>query len=231
MRFSSLSGTSEGVKRNGRWFVLAFICVALVLMLVPAASLATTPKASLKASASCINAGAQVKLTACVSSCPSGATITLKAKDVHGAITTVAAAPAVCGSATFKVNPVRNVSYAVCVTSSKTSPVWSGWVNVWVKAGLTLCVKPGTYCGTIAITGTVTPAWPGGKVTITVNKIGRWGCTKQVAKLTVSTTPGTGDKSNFATTWKGTGGCYVITASVPTTPDFGHNCVSHQVKI
>ena len=39
MRFSSLSGTSGGVRRYGRWFVLAFICVALVLVLVPAVSL------------------------------------------------------------------------------------------------------------------------------------------------------------------------------------------------
>ncbi len=97
MRFSSLSGADRGVGRNGRWFVLVFLCVALILVLVPAVSFGAvqTPKVTLTASATSIIYGSSVTLKASATNCPSGATFTLKAGTA-----TVATAAAVVKSGT-----------------------------------------------------------------------------------------------------------------------------------
>ena len=227
MRFSSLSGTSGGVTRYGRWFVLAFICVALVLVLVPAMSFGATAKVTLCASPSSVVSGGTAKLTAKVCPVPRNATFTLSAKDSAGHITKVATASAgTCGSAVFSVKPMRNTQYQVAVTANGMWPVTSSWVCVKVCAKLTLCVKPGQYCGT-TISGTLTPAWNNHQVTITICQYINCWHTMKVATLTATLHQGSGDSSTYAVNWTGKH-CtkYTISASVPTTADFKGASVS-----
>ena len=231
MRFSSLSGTSGGVTRYGRWFVLAFICVALVLVLVPAMSFGAT-KVTLCASPSSVVSGGTAKLTAKVCPVPRNATFTLSAKDSAGHITKVATASAgTCGSAVFSVKPMRNTQYQVAVTANGMWPVTSSWVCVKVCAKLTLCVKPGQYCGT-TISGTLTPAWNNHQVTITICQYINCWHTMKVACLSAPLVAGPNDSSTYAVNWTGKSGAkYIITACVPSTKDFAGACVTKCIKL
>ncbi len=239
MPYSSTFGPSRGAGRAGRWFVLVFLCVALVLVLVPAVSLghATSKwmnqqtKVTLSASRTCVQSGDSVKLTAKASPCPSGATFTLLSKGSSGTWTTVAASPAgKCGTVVFKVTPIRNTSYEVTVLWSHGS-VTSKPVCVKVKAKLTLCVKPAMY-GALAISGTLVPGWTGGNVTITIDRVFRGCKTQRVAMLIVALTPGVGDSSVFATNWTALGhNTYIITVKVANTANFCGACASKVVKL
>ena len=235
MPYSSTFGASRGAKRTGRWFVLVFLCMVLILAVVPAASLGHSTskcfvwqKVVLRSSRSCVTAGSSVKLTACAVACPSKATISLQSL-VSGTWTTVATGTPKCGTVTFVVTPTCKTSYRAVLTSS-SGTVTSNKVCVCVAPKVTLCIKNGTYGGTIVISGTVTPAETG-NVTITIDKVGRWCHTQRVATLTVALVPGTGS-SSFATNWTGTGGtCYVITVKVPKTASLEGACASKQIKL
>ena len=235
MPYSSTIGASRGTKRTGRWFVLVFLCMVLILAVVPAVSLGSaTPKCffqfnkvTLSASRSCVASGTAVKLTARAIPCPKNGTFTLYAKNSAGVQTTVGTAPAgSCGTAVFTVTPVRNMSYQVTLTANGIKPVSSCWTCVKVCAKLTLCVTPGQYCG-LAISGTLVPGWPGGKVTVTICQYINCWHTMKVATLTATLHQGSGDSSTYAVNWTGKH-CtkYTISACVPTTADFKGACVS-----
>ena len=218
MRFSSLSGTGGGVRRNSRWFVLVFLCAALVLVLVPATSLAwgTTTKVTLKASPSSVVAGNPVKLTATASPCPAGATFALQAKGSSGWTTIMTSPAGKCGTVIFKVSPVQNTTYQA-VLSWGYSSATSNAVCVKVMPKLTLCVIPPTYGGGVTISGTLVPGWTGHNVCITISKVVNCWRTVKVATLSVPLTQGPGNSSLFATSWAGASGnsWYIFTAKVP----------------
>jgi hypothetical protein len=152
MRFSSLSGADRGVGRNGRWFVLVFLCVALIMVLAPAASLGytVTPKVTLTASASNIIAGSAVTLKATATNCPSGATFTLQATDANGT-STVGTSAAKNSSASFTVAPGIDTSYVAVLTWSKGT-AQSKAVNITIKVPV-VTLKGST--DTILATGSV----------------------------------------------------------------------------
>jgi len=234
MRFSSLSGAGRGDGRHGRWFVLVFLCVALVLVVVPAVSLAwgSSPTVTLKASPTSVVAGQTVKFTASVTSCPAGATVTLQSKGSSGSWVNVNTAPVKSGVAMFKVAVMRNASYQAILKWSHSS-VTSKAVCVKVTAKLTLCVKPAQYGG-VAISGSLVPGWAGGKVTVTVAQIVHCNRLNVVATLTVPLTQGPGDSSVFATSWTNAHyghGTFVITVKVAKTADFAGACASKMVKL
>jgi hypothetical protein len=217
MPYSSTIGPSRGAKRTGRWFVLVFLCVALVLVLVPAVSLGwgNTTKVTLKASPASVVAGDTVKLTATASPCPSGATFTLQSRPAKdGSWADVATSPAgKCGTAVFKVTPMCDTRYQVILKWSHCSAM-SNPVCVTVRAKLTLCVKPGMYGGGVCIKGTLVPGWTGGKVCIRIAKVVHCNRTVKVATLSVPLTQGPGNSSVYATTWAGahSNTTYVFTA-------------------
>jgi len=239
MSYSRSSGASRGTRRSGRWFVLVFLCMVLMLAVVPAASLghATAKctfqqsKVTLSASRGCVTSGTSVKLTAKASHCPSGATFTLLSKGSSGTWATVGTSPASkCGTAVFNVVVVRNTQFQAKLTwpqGSQTSNV----ACVKVCAKLTLCVAPPTYGG-VAISGTLVPGWNGGNVCITIAKVVHCWRTAKVATLTAPLTQGPGDSSVFATSWAGgmSNTTYVFTAKVAKTADFNGACVTKVVK-
>lgn len=241
MPYSSTFGPSRGARRTGRWFVLVFLCVALVLVLVPAVSLghATSKWASQKckvtlcADRGCVLAGTTVKLTAKAWPCASGTTFTLMSKVSPGGWTTVATAtPDKCGKAIFKVTVMRSTQYQVTATWPKGSAT-SNVVCVKVQPKLTLCVQPGQYGGGVSISGTLVPGLTGGKVCITIAKIVHCNRLMKVATLTVPLTQGPGDSSVYATTWAGPTdhGTYVFTAKVAGSPGFCGACAIKVVKL
>lgn len=232
MRFSSLSGADRGVGRNGRWFVLVFLCVALILAVLPAASLGYShgPKVTLKASAKTIVATSSLTLTATATNCPKVATFTFKAVTPRG-MSTIGTAAAVVNrsgtaTATLKLKPTRSAGYVVILSYSGGSAT-SSQVDVTVKAKLTLCVTPGTYCGTVNISGTMIPAWVGGSVTVTISKLDRCNRLRVAAELTVPLRATSGDSSTYATDWSGKKGTkYYFKTCVADGSYFAGNCTS-----
>ena len=81
MPYSSSIGASGGAKRSGRWFVLVFLCMALILALVPAVSLGwgvPQAKVTLSTNKGCVDYGGSVKLIGSRKFVPSR-------RDVHAA--------------------------------------------------------------------------------------------------------------------------------------------------
>ena len=234
MPYSSSIGASGGAKRSGRWFVLVFLCMALILALVPAVSLGwgVQAKVTLTTSKGCVDYGGSVKLIARATSCPSHAVFTLQAKGSSGIWATVASAPAKNGMATFKAMPTRNTCYRTVLTYSGGTKT-SNTVTVCVRPRLTVCAKPGQYAGGIVINGTLNPGETGGKVTITIAKQAHCGHMQVVATLTATLVQGSGDSSTYCTSWAGGSAStrYFITASVPKTADLAGACAMTQIKL
>jgi hypothetical protein len=239
MPYSSTYGASRGAKRTGRWFLLVFLCMVLILAVVPAVSLGHctskcifwNSKVVLSSPQRCVTAGSSVKLTAFVTMCPAKATIALQTLGSTGTWTTVATGTPKCGTACFNVTVTCKTSFRAVLTSSKGTVI-SNTVCVCVAPKLTVGAKPGQYAGGICISGTLTPAETG-NVCITITR--PWHCffAQVVARLSVPLTAGPAGSSSYAVTWAGgvKNTCYTITASVPKTPSLGAACASTHIKL
>jgi hypothetical protein len=205
-----------------RYLWLVALVALLVIAIVPASALASTPISKVvkvSASASCITAGDSLKLTATVNQATWGSTVTLYTGRWCGGFTKVGSQKITSSrSVVWTVKPTHNAKYYVTWDRSgkKTETSASVWVSVRAKVTVSAQVAPyASGVGTpVAISGTVVPKFCG-TVHIQVSQSVPGSCSKVVFCKDVRVTAGSGDSSVFSTIWTATtAGTFTIKATV-----------------
>jgi hypothetical protein len=229
MRFTSLRGARGGIGQRSLLSLVLVMGVLAMIMLLPAAGLARTGKATVQLfvqQTHHVVSGDSVTFTARVKGGTIDKTkVTLQRKDVGS----VAWSPVtskdpsgLSGLATFVAPVTRNASFRVAWTGpGLTGAKYSNTVKILVDAKLTVKATIGVYgsgTGTpVTINGVLSPAWNGGHVVITVSG------PDSVTGFNAPLTAGVGDTSVYSVTWHAMApGTYSIRAKVARkgTPTF-----------